>query len=263
MKKQALLAAVAMLWATPLHAAHPLITDDTGTQGKGKFQLELNSEFSNEKENGDGVSIKESGGEAAATLSYGLSDTIDLVAGLPWQWSTVKEDGTIVTDDNSVGDLGIELKWRFLENKDQGFSLAIKPGLSLPTGNEKKGFGNGRISESVMMIATQEWQHGAFHGNVGYTHNAYSEDEDNTTLKKDIWHASVATELKMTEKLRAVFDIGIDSNSDKTPDTNPAYLLGGLICSVSENFDLDIGVKKGLNHADKAKTVLAGLTARF
>ena len=30
--------------------AHPLITDDTGTQGKRKFQLEVNSEFNSEKE---------------------------------------------------------------------------------------------------------------------------------------------------------------------------------------------------------------------
>jgi hypothetical protein len=26
-------------------AAHPLITDDAGTQGKGKFQLELNGQY--------------------------------------------------------------------------------------------------------------------------------------------------------------------------------------------------------------------------
>lgn len=31
-------------------AAHPHITDDTGTQGKGKFQLEVNSEFAYDKE---------------------------------------------------------------------------------------------------------------------------------------------------------------------------------------------------------------------
>lgn len=30
-------------------AAHPLITDDTGTQGKGKFQLEVNGAAWNER----------------------------------------------------------------------------------------------------------------------------------------------------------------------------------------------------------------------
>jgi len=32
------------LWAGPLHAAHPYITDDTGTQGSGNWQLELMAE---------------------------------------------------------------------------------------------------------------------------------------------------------------------------------------------------------------------------
>jgi hypothetical protein len=34
-----------LLIASPSWAAHPLITDDTGTQGKGKFQLELNGQY--------------------------------------------------------------------------------------------------------------------------------------------------------------------------------------------------------------------------
>jgi len=33
-------------------AAHPLITDDTGVQGKNNWQLESNMEYGIEKENG-------------------------------------------------------------------------------------------------------------------------------------------------------------------------------------------------------------------
>jgi len=35
--------AITLLTAGVAFGAHPLITDDTGTQGKGKFQLEVNS----------------------------------------------------------------------------------------------------------------------------------------------------------------------------------------------------------------------------
>jgi hypothetical protein len=31
-------------------AAHPLITDDAGTQGKGKFQLEVNGQYEHDEE---------------------------------------------------------------------------------------------------------------------------------------------------------------------------------------------------------------------
>ncbi|MEK7296302.1 MAG: transporter, partial [Planctomycetota bacterium] len=52
-------------------AAHPLVTDDTGTQGKGKFQMEINSEFTYEKEAETGVTKKETGSQVAVALSYG------------------------------------------------------------------------------------------------------------------------------------------------------------------------------------------------
>ena len=47
-------------------AAHPLITDDTGTQGKGKFQLELNGQYDRDKENIGKVSVKATGFETVA-----------------------------------------------------------------------------------------------------------------------------------------------------------------------------------------------------
>ena len=34
-------------------AEHPLITGDTGTQGKGKFQLELNRDYGRDKNGGE------------------------------------------------------------------------------------------------------------------------------------------------------------------------------------------------------------------
>ena len=47
---------VLLITSSPFFAAHPLITDDTGTQGKGKFQLEVNREYGYDKE--EGVTIK-------------------------------------------------------------------------------------------------------------------------------------------------------------------------------------------------------------
>ena len=44
-----------LAWATGAFAAHPLITDDAGTMGTGKAQLELYGEYGHDKE--DGVSV--------------------------------------------------------------------------------------------------------------------------------------------------------------------------------------------------------------
>ncbi len=51
-------------------ASHPLITDDTGTQGKGKFQLEVNGGYGQGEE--DGVTTKTT--QILTMLTYGLSD---------------------------------------------------------------------------------------------------------------------------------------------------------------------------------------------
>ena len=49
MFKRILAIVIVLLWSGLAFAAHPPISDDTGTQGKGKFQLEVNSEFTYEK----------------------------------------------------------------------------------------------------------------------------------------------------------------------------------------------------------------------
>jgi hypothetical protein len=257
---------------TVSHAAHPLITDDTGTQGKGKFQLEVNSEFTYDKEredvDDDGVkdTVKVIGSELATALSYGITDNIDIVLGLSYAWSKTKINGVVdpadsATDVDGISDMSLELKWRFFE-KD-GLSFALKPGITLPTGDENKGLGNGRASYGLVFITTKELEPWAFHFNLGYTYNNYKLQTDKDANRKGIWHVSLASEVEVIKDLKAVANIGIERNSDKTSNTHPAFILGGLIYSVSENIDIDFGVKGGLNKPETDLTFLAGIALRF
>jgi hypothetical protein len=263
LKKITLLAAAAMIISSGAYAAHPLITDDTGTQGTGKFQLEITSEFSSNEENDGGPTIKETGGEIAAALSYGISENIDLVVGMPYQWYTVKESGLKVAEESGGGDMSVELKWRFLDTGEEGTSLALKPGISIPAGSEEKGFGSGAVSCGVMLIATHTGKLGALHANLGYSRVGYGTEENDEASRKDIWHASLAGELNMTETLRAVADIGMETNGELVSDIHPAYLIGGLIYSINDDMEIDFGVKCGLNDAETGTTFLAGYTARL
>lgn len=242
-------------------AAHPLITDDSGTQGRGKFQIEANVEVSRDKETEDGLTIKETGGEVAAIVSYGFIDNADIVLGIPYQWTKTKEDEEVVSDEDGIGDMSVEIKWRFFEKG--GLSFALKPGITLPTGDEGKGLGNGKASYGLMLITTKEIETWAFHLNIGYMHNEYKLEEDEEANRKNIWHASFAAEAEIIKNLTAVANVGIERNSDKTSDTHPAFLLGGLIYSVSENFDIDTGIKAGLNKPETDLTLLAGMSVRF
>lgn len=81
--------------------------------------------------------------------------------------------------------------------------------------------------------------------------------------RKDIWHASLAATYEMIRNLHAVANIGMERNPDKTSNTNPAFALGGIIYSVNENFDIDFGVKAGLNEAEADYSLLGGTAFRF
>ena len=262
-KKTCLSVIAFILCSAPSFAAMPLVTDDTGTQGKGRWQIELGVEREQETEIDSGVTTKEISWSPSATITYGLTDNIDLIAGIPWAYQKLEVDGATLSDENGIGDISLQIKWRFLELQESELSFALKPGITLPTGNADKGFGNGKVSEGVMMIATKSAESGAIHINLGYAHNEYSIESDELGSNKNIWHASVAGEVKLGEKFRAVADIGMETNQEKENNINPVYLLGGIIYSPSEKFDLDFGVKGGLNDAEPATTLLAGITVRY
>lgn len=232
-------------------AAHPLITDDTGTQGKGKFQFELNGEYGHESADGTTINTK----ALAGMLSYGATDNLDIVAGIPYRLLRVKEPGDI-NRQNGISDVSVEFKWRFY-NID-GLSLGLKPGITLPTGAEGKGLGAGKTTYSMFFIATNELKPWEVHMNLGYIRN-----ENKGDGRKNLWHASVAGELEVMKDLKVVGNIGIQRNTDRTGYNHPAFILGGVIYSLSENLDIDFGIKRGLNRAETDYSVLAGITRRF
>ncbi len=244
-------------------AAHPLITDDAGTQGKKKFQVEVNSEFNYDREKEEGVKTKETGGEVATILSYGILDHIDIVLGMPFQWFRIREENDETTKhrESGVADLSLELKWRFYE-KD-GLSFALKPGITFPTGNERKGLGNGRPSYGLTFITTKELGKWAFHVNLGYLRNEYKLREDREANRKDLWHVSLASEVEALKDLKLVGNIGMERNQEKASNRHPAFILGGLIYSISENMDIDVGIKSSLNKPETDLTILTGIAFRF
>lgn len=248
---------MALLWPcfvfSPIlaHAAHPLITDDSGTQGTGGFLLELNGEYARHEDSE--VTAKET--EAAASLTYGPAETVDVVLGVPYLWAEEDSDGQEVSEQG-LGDVSIDVKWMFFEKDD--LALALKPGITLPTGDEDEGLGAGEITYSAFFIASKECDPFAFHLNMGYLRNENDFDE-----RRDLWHVSLATEYALAESWRLVANIGQERNPDKESEVNPAFILGGVICSITEDFDVDLGVKAGLNDVEADYALLAGIALRF
>lgn len=123
-----LTASFSVLCSIPAHAYFPFITDDTGTQGQGGNQLELNYIFIKER----GVGLAEDGtyypGEFGTSNSFpmtytrGLTDDLDVFVGIIRQTSPT----------NGWMNSSIGFKWRFAGDAEEGWSFAIKPALLTP-----------------------------------------------------------------------------------------------------------------------------------
>jgi len=236
--------------ATDAFAAHPLVTDDTGTQGQGNLQLEATVEYGHDNDGGTTNTT-----EAATTLSYGITNSWDIVLGIPYQFVRTKdENGTSKVD--GISDVSMEIKWRFYEQG--GLSFALKPGLTLPTGDHKKGLGAGKVAYDLFFIATMETKPWAFYCNFGYFRNSNKLDQ-----RRNLWFASAASTVEVAQGLNLAVNIGAERNTDRKENTDPAFILGGLIYSLSRDFDIDIGVKTGITNPETDHSVLAGMTWRF
>lgn len=230
------------LVAAPAFAAHPLITEDTGTQGKGGWQLELNGERTKDSEEGETFRGK----QGNAVLSYGLTDKADLQVGWPYQDNGVEK---------GEGDAAIDLKWRFYESGP--LSLGLKPGVTLPTGDDERGLGTGRVTYGTLLIASYDVEGAALHSHVGYRYNA-----NDVGLRKSLWHWSGALWWKATEKLKVVGDLSYDTNPDPESDTLVRQWIFGFIYSITKDIDLDVGYRRGNDPAiDRA--YMAGVTLRW
>ncbi len=234
------LIACCLLIAAPLHAAHPLITEDTGTLGGGRWQLELYGEAGEAR--GTGARMEQDD----AVLGYGLAPNLDVQAGVPWRRERA----------SGMGDITFDLKWRFLERG--AFSLGLKPGVSLPTGDERKGLGAGRVGWGSLLIASYEPGPVALHAHAGYKRHRNTIGE-----RQSLTHFSIAAAVQAAPGFKVVADVARNSNPDPAQTRPQRYLVFGVIWSVTRDFDLDLGFKKGFGSAALDEALLLGLAVRW
>jgi hypothetical protein len=239
--RRVLFALAILIASVPVaRAAHPLITEDTGTQGKGRWQLELFGEGGRDRANRARLQRYD------AVASHGIAENADLQLGLPW----------LRQADSGMGDASLDLKWRFFERG--AFSLGLKPGMMLPTGDEQKGLGAGRTGWNTLFILSYEPGPFAFHTHAGYKRhrNAFGERESLT-------HFSGALVWKLVDSVKLVADYARDTQPDPAAGRSERHAVLGAIWSVTPDFDLDLGVKWGHGSAVLDRALLLGMALRW
>lgn len=243
-----LLAAALWALAGPIHAAHPLISDDTATQGSGNWQLEANTDHTRTREAGIGVWER----EANLQLTHGVAEALDVMVNLPWLYHSESDQAV----QRGIGDLTLLAKWRFHDN-GRGWTLGLRPELTLPSGSESRGLGNGRATASLTLLSQLESGAWTWLANAGYTYN-----DNRAGDRKHLWAASTALLYAVGEQWTLAADIGTARAADVSVDTE-RYGLLGVICHLGRDIDLDVGWRRSLGAGPIARTLGAGLTLRW
>ncbi len=257
--------------AAPAFGAAPLVSDDTTTQGKGKTQIEMSYQY--ESNNDDGIKTETS--KPQIQLTYGILDALDAIVTVPYLF-VQQTQGDITTKSDGIGDITLALKWRFYGEKEKGLQFVIKPSLTLPTGNEQMGLGNGQASSGIpfivnfdrqtygiTLISSYEREEWITSVNLGYQYNQYGMQADRNVYRQDIWSASLSGQYEIIENVWLVGEVVVQSNPIAASDTPPAFVNGGFIYELTKSIDLAVGYKYGLNKPAADYSISGAVTVRF
>lgn len=236
--KSSVAVAAVLLFSQGAYGAHPLVTEDTGTQGKGGWQLELNGERNRD----EGVR----GAQAEVKLAYGIADTLDVALAAPWLDTGV---------ESGMGDAAIEIKWRFWERGP--LSLALQPGLTLPSARDGQGLGTGRTTWGALLIGSYQGEDWLFQAHAGYRRNRNTLGE-----RESIRQVAGAVLYKLTDSVLPLLDVSLTTNPDPASGKAVRETVLGVIWQVTKDFDLDAGIRIGNDPAiDRA--LMLGATIRW
>jgi len=241
-----LVLALALAVATPAaFAAHPLQTEDTGTQGVGNLEIE------------NGLSRARFGSISQTIyqpqLSLGLAPTLDAIVQPAWIWQHAGGERA-----SGMGDTNVDAKWRFWGSDP--LSLAVRAGLLLATNEHGLGLAHGTSSEHALIALT--WDHAptSVFANVGVT---VLPRAAMSPARRVMTSVSAAVLRQASDQLLLTIDATFGQSPNAHRDSWPGAVLVGAIWTARPGLDLDIGWQRSVDDTPVSRTWLAGLTYRF
>lgn len=250
-----------LLWAaccSPGWAYQPLITDDTGTQGKNANQLEIS--FSDDRVEQSGV--VNSARMLPLTYTRGLSETLDISLGVNHTHLNSNMPGTELVSGN--GNPSVGLKWRFYENAASKTSLALKAELGLPINRAQEGLGlgSGRGYSLVTAILMQETSFGALLFNLARAQVRYSDTLANPDMSQI--RASFAPVWQLNDQWKLALDLGSAREASVEKQTRISFVEIGAIYAPSNDLDIAFGfIGRGGGDSASSRGWTAGISWRF
>lgn len=241
-----LLLAASLACARAALAAHPMLTEDPGTQGTGRFELELGQAFAR----GDPLQGGR-GTEFGPQLSYGVLPAVDLLVRTTWLTQTPAD----APSARGWGDSLVDLKWRFHQGESVAF--AVRAGIDIPTGDAARGLSTGTVGYHAIAIAGWQFAQVNVNANAAYARVRQQ------GVRGDVGAVSAAIVGPNESPWRVFLEAFAASNPDPANSRWPAAARTGLIVSANVWLDLDVGCQMRLNRSATREVWLIGATLRW
>lgn len=263
------LSLVLLLIPIVAYAFEPLNTDDAGTVKAGGNQIEQYFFSINRSGGSQQADIVTPGEEYTGrtdakafpfTYTRGLSEQVE--ASLSMTYFN-EPSGTYSKFSNYV----LASKWRFYENSDLGYALAIKPTVVLPASKQQQvaGLGLAAFNYGMNLIASKYWQDIELHANAVYMRSPYNTNYSVGTAtdpnRTNIFLVSIAPVWSISKNLKIALDIGAATNPPSSEQYLSHYALIAGIYSLTNNVDLGVSyMRTGANYGETFASQAAGAT---
>jgi hypothetical protein len=187
-------------------------------------------------------------------LTFGLANKVDAFVYVPFKMA--KPDGG--SSENGLADITVGAKWNFY--KAGTAELAIKPMVTIPTGDEKKGadFGAGKAAfGGLFAVSAEVSKEVNVHANVMVMHQLVKVGDAYNVLG-----LSAAGAFDASKELKVVGEIAA-SKADVSGAKWLTKFTAGAVYALKENIDIDGGLSYGIQDKNKDLGILAGVTFKF
>ena len=223
----------------PGAAGPPFVTDDPDTPEPGGWEINLPVVLERE---GAGSEIE----GPVFDVNYGLRSNVQLMV-----------EGGILTlrpergrSVSGMADMAVGLKWRFLDEQGGWPALALYPQVSLPTGDEERGLGDGRPAYVLPLVVSRSFGRWTLFGNVGRVVQTVDGG-------RDYWFHGLVVEREIGDRLSLAAEVYGNSPYEWGERSVTAFNVGGTL-RVTDRYGLLFSAGRGLSGGPDT-TVYLGL----
>ncbi len=170
--------------------------------------------------------------ELAAELSIGVTDRMQVVAEVPFEFVDPDDDSR----RSGLGDISMGFQYNLVQGPD--FSFGVRSGFVIPSGDEDKDLGGGQFVWEPNLLGALRVGQGEIYAAVGgevHTHNGDTNAFTYTIAGTYPWR-----------QLIGYVELAGTVSGSGSGDTNEVYLAPGLWWDVVDFLQAGIGVPIGL-----------------